>query len=230
VIELRKRTVLKLAVGSVFICSFILALMYPVISAGPRDKIYFLLSPKPYAVFTNPSGKDGDNIVLDIMFVWIGVIKDSTYGSFNLAIVGYETYYSDRPTNYEYHYYTDKLRAGEMNALLMKEGTDPLGTWTYDVSTAKIDVTMSEHQLNATVMVKGKTLFTAGFWADTSGPIIPRVITASEPLPPEAFLQVTAYRFTLKAVIDGLEVGDFLGQYSRFAYADTVLYDSSLLP
>jgi len=229
VIELRKRTVLKMVAGVTLICSFILGLMYPVISTKPRDKIYFLLSPKPYAVFTNPSGKEDDNIVLDIMFVWIGVIKDSTYGSFNLAIVGYETYYSDRPTNYEYHYYTDKLRAGKMNAFLNAK-TDPLGTWTYDVSIAKIHVTMSEHQLNATVTVKGKTLFTAGFWADTSGPLIPRVLTPSAPQSPEAWLQVTAYRFTLKAVINGLEVGDFLGQYSRFAYADTLLYDSSLLP
>ena len=228
-VELTKRTVLKIAVGTVFVCTFILALMYPVISARPRDKIHFLLSPKPYAVFSNPSGNEDENIVLDIMFVWIGVLKDSTYGSFNLAIVGYETYYSDRPTNYEYHFYTDNLRAGEMNAFLNTK-TDPLGTWTYDVSVAKIDVTMSEHQLNATVTVKGKTLFKAGFWADTSGPIIPRVLTAPEPLPPEAWLQVTAYRFTLKAVIDGVEVGDFLGQYSRFAYADTLLFDSSLLP
>ena len=228
-IELRKRTVLKMVAGVTLICSFILGLMYPVISTKPRDKIYFLLSPKPYAVFTNPSGKEDDNIVLDIMFVWIGVIKDSTYGSFNLAIVGYETYYSDRPTNYEYHFYTDKLRAGEMMAFLNTK-SDPLGTWTYDVSIARIDVTMSEHQLNATVTVRGETLFTAGFWADTSAPIQSRVFTASAPLPAEAWLQVQAYRYTLKAITNGLEVGDFLGQYSRFAYADTLLYDSSLLP
>jgi len=229
VIKLRKKTVLKIVVSSALICSFILGLMYPVISARPRDKIYFLLSPKPYAVFSNPSGKEDDKIVLDIMFVWIGVIKDSTYGSFNLAIVGYETSYSDRPTNYEYHFYTDNLRAGKMNAFLNTK-TDPLGTWTYDVSKARIDVTMSEHQLNATVTVGGETLFTAGFWADTSGPIIPRVLTPSAAQSPEAWLQVTAYRFTLKAVIDGLEIGDFLAQYSRFAYADTLLFDSSLLP
>jgi len=229
VIELTKRTVLKIAVGTVFVCSFILALMYPVISVSHKDKIHFLLSPKSYAVFSNPSGKEDNNIVLDIMFVFVAVVKDSTYGSFTQAIVGYETYYSDRATNYEYHFYVDNLRAGEMFALLIQK-TDPLGTWMYDVSIARIDVTMSEHQLNATVTVRGETLFTAGFWADTSAPIQSRVFTASAPQPPEAWLQVQAYRYTLKAVINGLEVGDFLGQYSRFAYIDTVLCDSSLLP
>jgi len=229
VIELKRKTVLKIAVGSVLICSFILALMYPVISARYNGKVHFLMAPKPYAVFNNPSGKEDENIVLDIMFVQVVVVKDSTYGSFTVVIVGYETYYSDRDFNHEYHYYVDNLRAGEMFAIL-GDRVEPVGTGMYDVSIARIDVTMSEHQLNATVTVRGETLFTAGFWADTSGPIQSRVVTASEPLPPEAYLRVEAYRPTLKAVIDGLEVGDFLGQYSRFGYVGTELFDSSLLP
>jgi len=226
---MNRKLVLKMTVGTVLICSFILALMYPVISARYMGKIHFLLSPKPYAVFSNPSGKEDNNIVLDIMFVQVVVVKDSTYGSFTEAIVGYETYYSDRDLNHEYHYYTDNLRAGEIFAIL-GERAEPVGTGMYDVSIARIDVTMSEHQLNATVIVRGKTLFTAGFWADTSTPIQSRVRTASEPLSPEHFLQVEAYRPTLRALINGLEIGDFLGQYSRFSYIATSLFDSSLLP
>lgn len=217
--------VLKIALCSVFICIFISASMYPLIFARQRGKIHFLMSPNPSAVFSSPPDKEAD-----IMIVWISVIKDSTYRSFAMALVAYETYYADH--HYcEYHWYTNNLRGGEIYAHLTtkvypttKEGL-PI-EHVYDVTHAKIHVTMSEHQLNATVIVKGNTLFTAKFWADTSVPIESRIEPAS-PLPIELYLSVEAYRPTLQASVSGLEVGAFTG--GHFDYVDTELYDSSLL-
>jgi len=214
---------LTTVVGSVFICSFILALMYPVISASHKDKIHFLLSPDSVAIFSPPSG-----IEADIMFVWVGVIKDSTYGHFTLALVGYETYHSDN--NYwehHWHWYTDHLKAGEIYAYLTRRVYPTADVWEYDVSVARIDVTLSEHQLNATVIVKGKTLITAGFWANTGIELASR-IEPGVPLPQELYLSVEAYRPILQPLVSGVEVGDFIR--GRFDYIDTELYDSSLLP
>ena len=220
-IELEKRGVLKITVGSVFICSFILALMYPLISARYNGKIHFLMSPNPHAVYSVPPSKEAD-----VVIVWVGVIKDSTYGSFTMAIVAYETYFVDH-SHYEYHYYTDNLRAGKIYAYLGERLTSAPDVIEYDVSLAKIDVTMSEHQLNATVIVKGKTLFTAGFWAEIGVPIESRTGTV-ETLPQVLLLSVEAYRPVLQASVTGIEVGDFIR--GHFDYVDTELYDSSLLP
>lgn len=219
-IELRREGILKIVISSVFICVFISALMYPLIFARYRGKIHFLMSPNPHAVFSPPSG-----IEADIMFVWVAVVKDSTYGSFTMAMVGYETYYVDH-VNYEYHWYTSSLRAGEIYAYLYERLTAPQDVMEYDVSAAKIDVTMTEHQLMATIIVKGKTLFTVGFLADTGVPLESRTQTI-EPLPQELFLSVEAYHPILQASVSGLEVGDFIG--GHFDYVDTELYDSSLL-
>ena len=220
-IELRKRRALKIVVGSVFIFSFILALMYPLYGctyfARYRDKIHFLASPNPHAVFSPPSNKEAD-----IMFVSVAVMKGSTYGSLTMAVVGYETYYSDH-VYYEYHFYTDKLMAGEMFAYLGEKVTLAPDVAEYDVSFSRIDITMSEHQLNATVIVRDKTLFTAGFWADTGVPIESRV---GGELAQE--FTVEAYHPLLQASVSGLEVGEFLG--GHFDYVDTLLFDSSLLP
>lgn len=214
--ELIKKQVLKIAVGGVFICSFVLALMYPVISGSHRDKIYFFMSPNPHAVFNPPPSKQAS-----LMIVWVAVVMDSTYGSFTMALVAYETY---GDINYlEYHWYTDNLKAGEAYAYgLEEEGIE----YVYDVTHAKIDVIMSDTQLNATVIVKGKVLFTAKFWADTSVPIESRIEPSS--VPPETVLSVEAYRPTLKALVTGVEVGDFIS--GHFDYIDTELRDSSLLP
>jgi len=225
VIELRKKGVLKIAVGSLFICSFILAIMYPVIFASKKDKIHFLMSPNPFASFAPPAGKEADE-----MIVWVSVIKDSTYGSFNLAFVGYQTYYTDHH-RYEWHFYTDNLRAGEMYAYLQQkvypsDSGIPI-EWAHDVKMAKIDITTSEHQLNVTVIVKGKTFFTAEFAADMDAPLESRIEPGS-PLSQELYLSVEARRLILPATVTGLEAGDFTG--GRFDYIDTELYDSSLLP
>jgi len=224
--ELIKKQVLKITVGGVFICSFILASMYPVISASHKDKIHFLLSPDPFAVFTPPPGKEAD-----VMFVWVGVVKDSTYGSFIVAIVGYESYYVDHD-RYEYHWYTDNLKDGETYAYLSKNAHPT--TWEgkpieyeYDFTMAKIEIARSEHQLNATVVAKGTMLFSAGFWANTSAELESR-IEPGGPLPQELYLSVEAYRPTLQPLVSGVEVGNFM--YGRFKYIDTELYDSSLLP
>jgi len=222
--KLRKKRVLIIVVGSVFIYSFILALMYPVISTRYRGKIHFLMSPNPHAFFIPPMGK------ADFMFVWVSVMKDSTYGSFNMALVAYETYNVEGDHHYyEYHWYTDNLRAGEIYAYPIDKTSAGIPiVWEYDVTIARIDVTASEHQLNATVIVKGKTLFTAGFWANTSAPIQSRVVAGNpEGIPSELFLSVEAYRPTLKALVTGVEVGDFTG--GHFDYIDTELIDSSLL-
>jgi len=225
VTELRKRVVLKIAIGSVFVCSFILALMYPVIFARHEEKIHFLMSPKPTATFEPPEGKEADTMVVVVF-----VVKDSTYGSFTMVLVAYETYCVDHDYC-EYHWYTDNLRAGEIYAYLStraypttREGK--LIEYMYDVTIAKIDVAMSEHQLNATVIVKGKTLLTAKFWANTNVPI-ESWIEPWSPLPQELYLSVEAYHPTLQVVVIGLEVGDFTK--GRFEYIDTELYDSSLL-
>ena len=224
-IELRKRTFLKIAVGSVFICSFILALMYPAIFASHKGKIYFLMSPNPAATFTAPPSKE-----VDIMAVWVAVVKDSTYGSFTMALVLYETYYTEY-AHCEYHWYTDRLKAGETFAYLREKVEQ---TWAgipieldSDVSAAKIDVTTAEHQLIATVRVKDKTIFTVGFCADTSVPIESRIGWPWD-APSELFLSVEAYHPILQVSVTGLEVGDFIKGY--FRYIDTELYDSSLLP
>ena len=220
------KTVLKMTVGSVLICIFILALMYPVISASRRDKIYFLMSPNPAANFIPPVGKEANT-----MIVWVGMFKDSTYGSFKMAMVGYETYHGD-DQHWEYHWFTDNLRAGKVLVYLTKkvypsyDGT-PIEYVSNDVTLAKINIETSEHQLNATVIVKGKTLFTVGLWANTGVPIESRIETGS-PYPPETFLSVEAYYPTLQASVTGLEVGDFTG--GSFKCIDTELYDSSLLP
>lgn len=224
--ELRKRGVLKIAVGSVFICLFISALMYPLIFARHRgkihrDKIHFLASPNPHAVYSVPPSKEAD-----IMIVWVAVMTDSTYGSFTMALVGYDTYYTEY-THHEIHWYTDRLKTGETYAYLGERTYPSTDVVEQDVSVAKIDITTSEHQLNATVIVRGKTLFSVGFWADTSVPIESRAQTL-EALPQELFLSVEAYRPILQASVTGLEVGDFLG--GRFDYIDTELYDPSLLP
>lgn len=227
-IKLRKRTVLKIAVGSVFICSFILALMYPAIFASYKGKIYFLCSPNPHAVFTAPPSKEADS-----MIVWVAVMKDSTYGSFTMALVYYETYYPEY-AYCEYHWYTDRLKAGETFAYI-EERLAQMWDEEYptvlasDVSVAKIDVAMTEHQLIATVRVKDKTLFTVGFCADTSVPIESRISPRPElAQEQELCLSVEAYRPILQVTVTGLEVGDFL--WGHFDYMDTELYDSSLLP
>ena len=216
-IELRKKGVLKIAVSSFFICLFILALVYPMIFARYRGKIHFLMCPNPAASFSLPSDE------ADMMLVWVSVIKDSTYGRCTIVLVRYMTYSDD--TYYECHWYTDKLKAGETFAYLWATYVDPQAVWEYDVSVAKIDVARSEHQLNATVIVKGKTLFTVGFWANTSVPIESSIEMEE---PQELMLSVEAYRPLLDASVTGLEVGDFLG--GRFDYIDTELLDSSLLP
>lgn len=224
--ELRKKVALKIAVGTVFICIFILALMYPVISVGHREKIYFLMSPNPHAVFDPPAGKGAD-----VMAIGVAVVKDSTYGSFTSVVVGYETYYNDYDY-YEYHLYTDNLRAAEMQKHLMmsvypttKEGKAI--EWLCDITLARIHVEASEHQLNATVKVHGNKLFEVGFWAEANTPIESRIEPWS-PLPPETYLSVEAYRPLQEALVTGIEVGDRTG--GRFEYMDTELYDSSLLP
>jgi len=232
VIKLRKRVVLKIAVGSVFICSFILALMYPVIFASHRGKIYFLKSPNAIATFIPPVGKEANT-----MFVWVAVFTDSSFGSFNMAMYGYESYDYDVTGNLieihdEYHWFTDNLRAGEVLGYLTEkvypsyDGV-PIDYVSNDVTLARINIETSEHQLNATIIVKGKTLFTAGLWANTNVPVASRIETGS-PYPPETFLSVEAYYPTLQASVTGLEVGDFTG--GRFKTIDTELYDSSLLP
>ena len=228
-IELEKRTFLKIAVGSVFICSFISALMYPAIFAKSKGKykgkIHFLMSPNPHAVFTAPPSKEAD-----FMYVWVAVMKDSTYGSFTMALVQYETYYTEY-AHYEYHWYTDRLKAGETFAYLEERLAQTWGgipiVVTSDVSVAKIDVTTSEHQLIATVRVKDKTLFTVGFCADMSVPIESRIGWPWD-APSELFLSVEAYHPILQVSVTGLEVGDFIRGY--FDCIDTVLFDSSLLP
>jgi len=224
VIELRRKIGLKIIVGSVFICSFVLALMYPVISVQHKDKTHFLMSPNPHALFTPPSGKGAD-----VMLVWVAVVKDSTFGSCTMAQIAYETYNVGGDHHYcEYHIYTDSLKAGEIYAYPIEKTRAGIPiVWEADVTIARIDVTESEHQLNATVTVKGKTLFTAGFWADTNAQIESRVSTL-EGIPSELYLSVEAYRPTLQALVTGVEVGDFLG--GHFDYIDTELIDSSLLP
>lgn len=215
--KLRKRAVLKIAVGSVFICLFILALMHPLIFAQHKDKIYFLMSPNPHAFFSPPPGKEADE-----MFVWVSVIKDSTYGSFTMAWVGYQNYTD--PGRNEYHYYTDHLKAGEIYAYLTARVAPELQN--YDVSVARIDVIESESQLNATVIVRGKTLFTVAYWANASTPIESRIEPTS--LSTELYLSVEAYRPMLRALVTGLNTADFVR--GRFDYIDTELSDSSLLP
>jgi len=199
--------------------------MYPVISASRRGKIHFLLSPNPFASFYPPVGKDADE-----MIVWVSVIKDSTFGSFNLAFVAYQTYYPDHH-RYEWHFYTDNLRAGKMYAYLQtkvypSDAGIPI-EWVYDVTTAKINIATSEHQLNVTVIEKRTTLFTVEFLADTNIPLASRIEPGS-PLAQELYLSVEAYRPILRPTVNGLNVGDFIG--GRFDYIDTELYDSSLLP
>jgi len=223
VTELTKRTVLKIAVGGVFICSFILALIYPAISASHKDKIHFLFAPNPLAIFAPPVGKE-----VDVMFVWFAVVIDSSYGSFNMAIIGYEKYYTDHQ-HYEYHWYTTNKRAGETYAHLTSEIFEIIGAieYVYDVTPSKIDVVSSEHQLNATISARGKTEFTIGYWADTNPAIEPRLGVPKE-IPEELSLDAEAYRPLLKALVTGIEVGEFQG--GRFDYIDTELYASSLLP
>jgi len=217
--RMRRKTVLKMTVVGAFICSFILALMYPVISASRRDKIHFLMSPNPVAVFNPPPSKQASSMIL-----LVAVVMDSTYGSFTMALVAYETY---GDTNYlEYHWYTDHLKGGETYAYLGSQQVGEGVVYAYDVTRAKIDVIMSEHQLNATVMSEGKVLFTVGFWADTSVPIESRIEPTG--MPPEVSLSVEAYRPLLQTSVTGIEVGDF--QLGRFEYIDTELFDSSLLP
>jgi hypothetical protein len=226
VIELRRKVVLKIALGSVFICSFILALMYPVISASHKDKIYFLMSPNPIAVFGAPSGVEADAI-----YVWVSVIKDSTYGSFTLAFVDYETY-GEESHYYEYHWFTDNPKAGEIYAYVTSNSlpdTTPEGIpieYAHDLTHAKIDIAMAEHQLNATISVTGKTLFTVGYWADTNAALEPRLEPGE--IPQELSLSVEAYGPLRQALVTGIEVGDFW--MGKFDYIDTELWDSSLLP
>jgi len=224
VIELRKKVALKIAIGSVFVCSFILALMYPVISARYMGKIHFLMSPKAGANFIPPAGKEANT-----MIVWVGMFKDSTYGSFKMAMVGYETYHGD-DQHWEYHWFTDNLRAGEVYGYVSKKAYPswegiPL-YFEYDVTLARININTSEHQLNATIIVKGTTLFTAQFRADTTTPI-ESYIEPSQ-VSHELYLSVDARRPLLSAKVTGLEVGAFSG--GVFVYIDTELCDSSLLP
>lgn len=197
------------------------------ISASNKGKIHFLMSPKPIATFNPPAGEEADAMVAVVVYM----AKDSTYGSFTTVLIAYETYYTDHES-YEYHWYTDNRKAGETYAYLCTKvypttTEGKLIEWVYDITIAKIDIATSEHQLNATVTAKGKTLFTAKFWADTNAPIESRIEPWS-PLPKELYLSVEAYRPTLQALVTGLDVGDFTG--GRFQYADTELYDSSLLP
>lgn len=177
------------------------------------------MSPNPTAIFTAPPSKQAN-----YMIVWVAVVMDSTYGSFTMALVAYETY---GDTNYlEYHWYTDNLKGGEAYAYLGSKQIGEGVVYAYDVTRARIDVIMSDHQLNATVMLEGKVLFAAGFWADTSVPVESRIEPTG--MLPEVSLSVEAYRSLLQASVTGLEVGDF--QWGRFEYIDTELFDSSLLP
>lgn len=223
-IQLENRGVLKIVIGSVLICSFILALMYPAIFAKYRGKIHFLMSPKAFASFTPPVGKEADT-----MAVWVGMFKDSTYGSFKMAMVGYETYH-ENDQHWEYHWFTDNLRAGEVYGYACKKAYP---SWEgipvyceYDVTLARINIDTSEHQLNATIIVKGTALFTAEFRADTTIPIESHIEPSQ--ISHELFLSVDAGRPLLSAKVTGLEVGAFDG--GVFAYIDTELVDSSLLP
>jgi len=163
------------------------------------------------------------------MIVWAGVFKDSTYGSFQMAMVGYETYHGD-DQHWEYHWFTDNLRAGEVYGYVAKKAYP---SWDgmpiyfeYDVTLARINIDASEHQLNATIIVKGKTLFTAEFVADTTTPIQ----SAIEPsqVSHELYLSVDARQPLLSAKVTGLEAGAFDG--GVFVHMDTELVDSSLLP
>ena len=223
--------VLKIAVGGLFICTFTLALMYPVISTSHEDKIHFLLSPKAVAIFYPPLDID-----VDWMFVSAAVFKDSSFGSFKTVVVGYESYDFDSNWNVikiwdQLHFYTDNRRAGEIWAQLYEieyPTWDGIPTeWEYDITLARIDMTISEHELDATIIVKGKTLFTVNFEADSSAEIQSRIEPGS-PLPQELFLSVEALRPMLTASVTGLEVGAY--RNGRFTYIDAELIDSSLLP
>jgi len=205
--------------------------MYPVIFAIPREKIHFLMSPKVSATFYPPAGKEAS-----WMFVWVAVFKDTTFGSFQMAMYGFESEYYDADGNLikirdELHWYTSNLRAGEAFACLAEaEYPEWQGVpyeWTYDVARARIDIATSEHELNATVIVKGETLFTVKYRADSVASIESRIEPGS-PLPQELFLSVEAYRPILTATVTGLETGDFIS--GRFTYIDTELVDPSLLP
>jgi hypothetical protein len=231
VIKLRNRTCLRIAVGTVFICVFILALMYPVISVGREDRIHFLKSPKAMALFTPPSGKE-----VDIMWVSAAVFEDSSYGSFKTVMYGYESYdYVDGNLimiHDEFHWFTDNWRAGkicaELSAIVYPSSFGvPIEYVSNDVTLARIDVISSEDELSVAVFKEGKIVLTAAFLADTAAPIQSRLESGS-PLPPELYLSVEAYFPLSNGLATGIEVGDF--QWGRFEPIDTELYDSSLLP
>jgi len=180
-------------------------------------KIHFIMSPNPYATFNPPPGVEADAII-----VWVSVVKDSTYGRFTLAMVGYENHTD--PNRNEYHYYTDYFMAGRMYAYLDARLFPEMQN--YDVSVARIYVTESALQLNATVIVRDQMLFKVTYWVDISSPVESRIELTS--LSTELYLSVEAYRPILDASVTGLNVGDFID--GRFDYIDTELVDSSLLP
>ncbi len=220
-----KKSTWKIVAASVFILLIaLLSIIYLLTSTPHRDKMYFLMSPKPVAFFTPPPGKQAD-----AMFVWISVVKESTYGSFTMAIVGYETYNTLHPT-YEYHWYTDNPTACTDYANLFTKvyslfnGT-PI-EHQYDVTPARVNIQTSEHQLNATINVNGQTLLTAQYKADTNTPLQSRIEPISQ-WAQELYLSVEAYRPMLTATVTGIETGNFTE--GRYEYIDTELIDTSLL-
>lgn len=189
----------------------------------PTDGMYFLMSPNAVAIFTPPPDKQAD-----MMFVWISVVKESTYGSFVMAIVGYETY-GVHPT-YEYHWYTDNPTAGKDYANLFTK-VYPLYNGTqvdhqYDVTSAQFNIQTSEHQLNATIDVNGQTLLTAQYQANTHAPLQSRIEPTTLQAP-ELYLSVEAYRPILAPAVTGIETGEFTE--GRYEYLDSELIDTSLL-
>ena len=200
-------------------------------SIRPSNREFdYLMAPKAVATFDPPSGK-----LVDIMLVWAAEFEDSTYGSFKMAMYGYESYdYADGNLvmiHDEYHWFTDNWLAGKTYAELAKivypssDGV-PIEYVSNDVTIARIDITTLEHQLNVTVINKGTTVFTAAFWANATAPLQTRIEPGS-PLPPDLFLSVEADRPILKVLVTVIEVGNF--QSGRFDYIDAELYDSSLL-
>ena len=212
----------KIVLAAVSICLFILVATYPLSKAGEQEKIYFLWSPNPHAVFLAPVGEEASE-----MLVWVGVLTDSTYGSARMACIlnGYAT---DGVTiREEYHWYTDNLRAGwsiaHLSAIIDAHVTPGLEI-EYDVALARIDVTASDHYLAATVIVRGEVLFNVEYWADQDAEIQTRkmqILPGLQDLSVEAWLPVEA------ATVTGIETGAFTG--GHFDLIDTEIYDPSLL-
>ena len=214
------------AAGAFIVLIALLSMLY-LLTRIPRpgsDKIYFLMSPNPVALFTPPPSKQ-----VDMMFVWVSVVKESTYGSFTMAIVGYETYGYPHPV-YEYHWYTDSPTACTDYAYLFTKVYPILNgimiEHQYDVTGARFDIQTSEHQLNATIEVNGQTLLTVQYQADTHTSLRSRIEPVTL-LAQELYLSVEAYRSILAPKVLGIETGEFME--GRYEYLDSELIDPSLL-